>query len=574
MLNLLLNFLRPPGFPKNDEKTRVAKILHQILMFSWSLPVLGLVITLFDPTNRIFLPAVVILSIGILGLIIMNRAGRVRLASIVYVVFLICIFTYIDILTGIHSPRPALTLFTSVIILISGLLLGGNAAVLATFVLITMQIVLFALSRLGFLDSSASLESFGQDILAVGTGYFLVAVLFRQATSGIQSAVEKLRESQKTLEVTNLKLSELTRNLEQRVTERTGELGLANAKNERRAAQFEAIAQVSRTISSTQDLSTLLPQIASVISRLFGFYHVGIFLLDSKGEYAVLSAANSEGGQKMLARNHRLKVGETGIVGYVTSTGTPRVALDTGADIVFFNNPDLPHTRSEIALPFKIGGQVIGALDVQSKEPNAFAEEDISILSILSEQVGIAIQNSRQYEKTRRALAESEMLSRQFVQRGWQQFVKGQNLAGIRHTGARATLLFANSNRENGDKDQSGSSHSSESQEGLLVVPLKLRDELIGTVHVRAPGNLHWDEDELDIVNAIIERAAVSLENARLLAESQKRAAKERTIGEISAKISAQSDIDQLLRTAAQELGQTLPKANISIQFKKEGEDG
>jgi len=145
----------------------------------------------------------------------------------------------------------------------------------------------------------------------------------------------------------------------------------------------------------------------------------------------------------MLARGHRLRVGETGIVGYVTSTGNARVALDTGSDAVFFNNPDLPHTRSEMALPFKVGPVVIGALDVQSKEPNAFAEEDISILSILSEQVGIAIQNSRQYEETRRALAESETLSRQFVRQGWQDFTKARNLAGIRHTGAKATLLYS-----------------------------------------------------------------------------------------------------------------------------------
>src|SRR4030095_10779327 len=124
----------------------------------------------------------------------------------------------------------------------------------------------------------------------------------------------------------------------------------------------------------------------------------------------------------MLARGHRLRVGETGIVGYVTSTGNARVALDTGSDLVFFNNPDLPHTRSEMSLPFKVGSLVIGALDVQSKEANAFAEEDVSILSILSEQVGIAIQNSRRYEETRRALGESEMLSRQFVQQGWQQY--------------------------------------------------------------------------------------------------------------------------------------------------------
>lgn len=569
MRNFLLNFLRHPVFPKNEEKTRVARTLHQILMFSWSLPVLGLVLALFDLANRIYLPVAVILSIGILALMSMNQAGRVRLASIIYVLFLISIFAYIDILTGLHSPRPALTLFTSMIILVSGLLLGGNAPILAAIALVTIQIIFYLLGTIGFLEGTSPLQSFVQNILAIGTGYLLIAVLFRQATIGIQSAVEKLRESQKTLEATNLKLSELTRNLEQRVTERTGELGLANAKNERRAAQFEAIAQVSRTISSTQDLNTLLPQITSVISRLFGFYHIGIFLIDSKSEYAVLSAANSEGGQKMLARNHRLKVGETGIVGYVTSTGTPRVALDTGADIVFFNNPDLPYTRSEIALPFKIGGQVIGALDVQSKEPNAFAEEDISILSILSEQVGIAIQNARQYEETRRALSESEMLSRQFVQRGWQQFVKVRSLAGIRHTGARATLLYA---KDNGNEVQSIRDQVPESRDGSLVLPLKLRDELIGTVHVRAPGNPQWDQDELDIVTAIIERAAVSLENARLLAESQKRAAKERTIGEISAKISAQSDIDQLLKTAAQELGRTLPKANISIQFKKEGE--
>ncbi|HET9910192.1 MAG TPA: GAF domain-containing protein, partial [Anaerolineales bacterium] len=525
-----MNFLKPPVFPKNEEKTRVARTLYQILMLSWSLPVLGMATSFLDPANLIFVPVAIILSVAILGLMVLNRAGRVRLAGMIYIFFLISIFTYIDTLTGINTPRPSLTLFTSIIILISGLLLGGNAPILAAFVLIFIQIILFALSYMGFLAGSIPLPTFLQDILAIGTGYLLIAVLFREATIGIQNAVAKLRDSQKTLEATNLKLSELTRNLEQRVNERTGELGLANAKNERRAAQFEAIAQVSRTISSTQDLNTLLPQIASVISRLFGFYHVGIFLIDSKGEFAVLSAANSEGGQKMLARNHRLKVGETGIVGYVTSTGSPRVALDTGADIVFFNNPDLPYTRSEIALPFKVGGQVIGALDVQSKEPNAFAEEDVSILSILSEQVGIAIQNSRQYEETRRALSESEMLSRQFVQRGWEQFTKGRSLAGIRHTGARATLLYT----KNGDNVQSSNESNSERQPESLVLPVKLRDELIGTVYVRTPGNPQWDQDELDIVNAIIERAAVSLENARLLAESQKRAAKERTISEIS----------------------------------------
>jgi len=367
------------------------------------------------------------------------------------------------------------------------------------------------------------------------------------------------------------RLRELLSGLEKRVEDRTSELLVANERNERRAKQFEAIAQVARTISSTRDLDSLLVQITTVISREFSFYHVGIFLLDSAQEYAVLSAANSAGGQRMLERNHRLRVGETGIVGYVTSTGRARVALNTGTDVVFFNNPDLPDTRSEIALPLHIGDRIIGALDVQSTEPNAFSQEDITILSMLADQVSIAIQNARQYEETRKALAESDSLSRQFIQTGWSRFTRTHNIEGIRHTGAKSTLLYRKTGK---GKDEDTSSERNQlktkGRGAILSLPVKLRGEVIGSVDVRSPESRQWDQDELDIVTAIIERSAIAMENARLLAESQKLAAKERTIGEISTKISAQSDVDELLKTATQELGRTLPGMEISIQLKKE----
>jgi len=159
------------------------------------------------------------------------------------------------------------------------------------------------------------------------------------------------------------RLRETLDGLEHMVEERTGELLSANERNERRAKQFESIAHVARTVSSTRDLDVLLTQITTAISHEFGFYHVGIFLLDAAKEYAVLSAANSEGGQAMLERGHRLKIGGTGMVGYVTATGKPRVALDTEVDATFFNNPDLPNTRSEIALPLHVGEETIGALE-------------------------------------------------------------------------------------------------------------------------------------------------------------------------------------------------------------------
>jgi GAF domain-containing protein len=314
----------------------------------------------------------------------------------------------------------------------------------------------------------------------------------------------------------------------------------------------------------------LLSQITTAINREFGFYHVGIFLLDASKEYAILSAANSEGGQKMLERGHRLKVAETGLVGYVTGTGRPRIALDTGADAIFFNNPDLPETRSELTLPLRVGEEIIGALDVQSTEPNAFTSEDINILSTLADQVSIAIQNAQQFEQTRQLLNESELLSRQFIQTGWQQFTKQRNLVGIHHTGARASLLY----KKNGkNEDRLGASTPKAKTRGTsLSLPIKLRGEVIGSVDVHAPDTRPWDQDELDIVTAIVERAAIAMENARLLAESQKRAAKERTIGEIASKISMESDINELLKTAAQELSRTLPGAEVAIQFNKDTE--
>lgn len=368
------------------------------------------------------------------------------------------------------------------------------------------------------------------------------------------------------------RLRETLAGLEQRVADRTSELTDANKRNEVRARQFESIARVARTIGSTQELDILLPKIAETISRQFEFYHIGIFLLDSQQNYAVLSASNSEGGRKMLANNHKLKVGETGIVGNVSSTGKARVALDTGQDAVYFNNPFLPETHSEIALPLLAGDAIIGALDVQSRDINAFRDEDIDALSILADQVSVAIQNARQHEETRKALAESEALSRQLAGTQWREFTQRRKLVGIRHSGARATLLYDNNGKDEPARESSESEAQPKRRTGLISLPITMRGEPIGTVEVRTPNNQHWDKDELDIVSAIIERAALALENARFFEDSQKRAAKERAIGEIAAKISAQNKVDELLRTTILELRHTIPGAEVSIQINKDDE--
>ena len=147
-----------------------------------------------------------------------------------------------------------------------------------------------------------------------------------------------------------------------------------------------------------------------------------------------LRAANSTGGRKMLARQHKLQVGQIGIVGYVTGEGKPRIATDVGQDAVFFNNPDLPETKSEMALPLKVGDHTIGALDVQSVDSNAFSNDDIELFSTLADQVAIAINNNQLYEETTLALSESERVHRQYLNQEWTRQSTEANVSSIRYT--------------------------------------------------------------------------------------------------------------------------------------------
>ena len=343
-------------------------------------------------------------------------------------------------------------------------------------------------------------------------------------------------------------------NLERHVNERTAELAIASQRNERRSAQFEAIARVAHTIRSTQTLETLLPLITVAISEHFDFYHVGIFLLDTHREYAVLVAANSEGGKKMLERNHRLLVGETGLVGFVTHSGQARVALNVGLDSAYFNNPDLPETLSEVALPLRIGSETFGALDVQSKQTNAFAQEDVNILSTLADQVGVAIQNARSYQQIREALAQAEAASIQLSGQQWKQFLTHQNVQGFSFDGVGITQITQS------DKQRP---HS-------LAIPLTLRGTKIGSLKLSASNpDRMWTDDEIAMVQAAAERTSLALESARLLQEAQKRAAKERVIGEISAKIGSVANLENIVQTAIQELGNNLPGTDVTIQFQR-----
>lgn len=371
---------------------------------------------------------------------------------------------------------------------------------------------------------------------------------------------QELQHKNSILDQTNQQLIGLQSQLEQGISERTSAIELANRQLQRRAEQFEAIAQISKVISSIQNQEDLLNRVTHMISQSFGFYHVGIFLLDEKNQYAILRAANSEGGEKMLSHGHNLVVGQTGIVGLVTSTGTPRVTLDTGTDSFYFDNPNLPDTRSEMALPLKIGTRVIGALDVQSTEPNAFFQEDINILSVLADQVSTALENARLHEEAREALSRAENAYRQVTGEAWSDIRRFTPVLGYHYDGFDAKPL--NKPKDNG---QTGPLNEA------YTVPVQLRGASIGRLRVSPPLTGHQlTESEIAIIQATAERVALAIENARLVLESQNRAAKEQIIGQITGKIGSSINLRNVLQTAVEELGKAIPGSEIVIKLEND----
>ena len=543
MKNSFNRFLTTPVFPGDEEKTRVAGFINAIVLSN--IPILALFIIarvatgaseLFGTANLVLAGIIITLSVVWLFM----RAGWVRLAGYLHVTTIWLASTMIAQLSGgINS-----TTFTSyfVVMLMAGLLLGWRPAIGFT--------ILSILAVFQFADSETIGAAIEGTVLLIFGAIFLYLII-----SSLQKAVQKAQANSSDLLASNRQLIELRDLLELRVQERTAAL-------EKRAAQLQAVTSVARTIVAIKDLDSLLPEITKLVSEQFGFYHTGIFLVDEANEYAVLQAANSAGGRQMLDRQHRLRLDSNSIVGYATSRGEPRIALDVGADAVYFNNPDLPNTRSEMALPLRAGSQTIGALDVQSTETNAFSQEDISVLVTLADQIVIAIENARLFGESRSALSESQNTIEKYVKQAWGSFSKQMIHTGFVFDGTQVVPLEKGARRNQIKAAMETGRLSLEKASSTIAIPLRLRGQTIGVLDVRSKsGQREWTRDEISMLQAAAERAALALENARLVDSAQRRAARERTIGEIAARIGTASNVDSIIQTAVEELGRKLSGA-------------
>lgn len=481
---------------------------------------------------------------------------KIRMAKVVVPIALLAAVTIIALNTnGLKSTG---IVGMPIILIIAAILLGRRSIYLVVPLAIGVSILI------AFYDLNGKIE-----FVPAGTDDAVIIPILLLGCAGIiqlligrlNDSIQRARKSEELQKIENIELDDLRASLEERVAQRTSELDSANRNNEKRAKQFEAIAQIARAISSIQDLDSILPQITQVISEQFGHYHTGIFLLDENREFAVLRAANSEGGRGMLEKGHKLQVGQTGIVGYVAATGQPRIALDVGTDAVYFDNPFLPNTHSEIALPLRVGGQTVGVLDVQSETSNAFTESDIEVLSTLADQVAIAIQNARTLEEARKSLAEAQSAFGQLTQEAWKIMRPETVGLGFQLTENSAKRLEKPLEGPEIEKAvTSGETVLTKENNKVfnLTIPIRLRNNVIGVMNLKTTGEAVITQDEVDIAEAISERLSLAIETASLLHTTQRRADIERITTDISVKVSSSTRFETILQTAAQELSRAL----------------
>lgn len=354
----------------------------------------------------------------------------------------------------------------------------------------------------------------------------------------------------------------------------------AAASARRSTDLLQAVAEIGQQLSKLLDLDELLTRSVELIRDRLAFYHVQVFLVDDSGEAAELVASTGEVGQKLLERKHRITIGSQSVIGTVSLLGRPVLARDT--DAVYYRNELLPDTRAELAVPILDGERIIGALDVQSRYLDAFDADRVQALQVMANLLGTSVRNARLFElqarsagETKRlyleaetSLREIQRLNQQLTRMGWEEYLRQRQTAG------GVTLEDGRLVSENDWSDNLiRATHSRqpvtvvhEDGSSVVALPVVLGNEVIGAIEVEADRPVTQTET-VEMMRAVAQRLAISLDKARLFEESQEATAQEQRINEIVARFQSGTNVDDLLRITLTELSQSLGASGGAIRL-------
>ena len=331
--------------------------------------------------------------------------------------------------------------------------------------------------------------------------------------------------------------------LQARVEQRTVEI-------KQRMQQILTASEVSQIIVSQRDPDQLLPKIADLLHDRFNLYYAGVFIVDDANN-AVLRAGSGEAGKNMIAAGHYLPVDSTSMIGWSISNNQTRIAPDVGAESVRFNNPYLPETRSELAVPIIRHNESVGAISVQSSSVDAFDEDEISIFESIANALAIALENTQLFTQAQDALDEVRSINRGYLMHAWSELAS--------ETGG---LSYSYENYQ-ANTNSSGN---------LIKVPLSLRDQTIGHISLEIEEE-NITPDQQDFIDVITTQTALALENARLINETQRRATQEQILNDLTSNFSMATNIEDILKSALRQISEIPAVSEASIHLVPPGSD-
>jgi GAF domain-containing protein len=284
-----------------------------------------------------------------------------------------------------------------------------------------------------------------------------------------------------------------------------------------------------------------LDKVANLITERFNYYYAAIYLLDPSRKWAELREATGQAGNVLKQNRHRLEIAGKSMVAGSIREKMPRIAQNTVDEKQRFENPLLPYTRSEIALPLIIGDNVLGALNVQSTKPSDFGPDVIETMQNMASQVAIALENARLFQEAQQSIAELHAIQKQYLLEGW------------------------TSIRSYNDNLEYGIGESNDAANQIIESAISLRDQTLGQITLERSDE--WSPEQQSLVDAVTAQAAIALENARLVSESRQVALREKTLAEINSKIWASASIDAILQTVVKELGKRFNASNTTIEL-------
>jgi GAF domain-containing protein len=406
-------------------------------------------------------------------------------------------------------------------------------------------------------------------------------------------------------EMTVHQLEALRADMQQQVVERTR--GLTTA------------ADVGRAATSILEMGTLARRVVDLVQKRFDLYYVGLFLVDEAGQQAVLESGSGEAGRLMRERGHALEIGGASMVGMACALRQARIALDVGDEPVRFDNPLLPRTRSEMALPLVVGERVLGALDVQSTREQAFSEQAIAVLQLVADQVAVAVDNAQKFSREAALLEATSPIYRisqrltavsttdEIVQEvleaiaatevdggviGWFNHSPDGRLESLTYLGSwsrqgvfkfalgvdtppDAKLPLETTQRllvveDITQEDQLPKTVrlylANKGLAALVNVPLRSGPQLIGFISLYRVTAGPFPPSAVRLYEALADQAVLALERARLLEETQQRVARERMISQVTARMRESLDTETILRTATDEIRQAMGLSRLVIR--------